>query len=381
MTYFDKKWEYYASRDSEKKLPLCFVAAEDNCTVQLNAKEGAPSVSLEYSLDNQTYNTYAIGTAISLPHTGNKIYFKGSNTTFGTGQNDNDAGCHNFALGGKMFARGNIMSLVDPTCASLQIPGNGCFRRMFWGNKTLLTPPVMPATRLKNACYSAMYYGCSSLLFAPTLPSMDVPYNAYNMAFRGSGISIPPRLPATSIEGGAYYRLFNECPNLLYCPELPATTLPSVSAYGYMCSACTSLRHGPSVLPAVTSLSGGHYQYMFSGCSSMKEFPVIMAENFVAASCFTFMFNGCTKATGIVELFMTQMGGDRYLNGMFRGCKSISGLKVHFTNWTNGYDNVTGNWFDNSAEIGTFMCPTELDTDTITRGPNTIPSGWTISKY
>ena len=361
--------------------PLCFTACENGCTVTLTAAgENPPSVSLEYSTDNQTWNTYNVGTTITMSNYGDKVYFKGINTTFGKSSGSLASGdCNRFVLTGLQRALGNIMSLVDPTCQSTTIPGTYCFRLLFFGNKTLLSPPLMPATTLKTGCYKETYYGCTGMASPPALPATSVSNSAYYSMLHGSGIKTAPYLPGTSLEGDAYLNMFRECLYLVHAHDFPSgnyTFTGNQQCYN-MFYGCSSLRRGPSSIPFQTLPTSCCY-YMFSGCGELENLPNILSTSVGASACRQ-MFNECVNAQGTPDILFTEMGGNQCMYAMFRMCQSMSGVKVHFTDWENGYTDTTTNWLSNAASSGTFICPAALNTTT--RSVSRVPEGWTVETF
>jgi hypothetical protein len=66
---------------------------------------------------------------------------------------------------------------------------------------------------------------------------------------------------------------------------------------------CTSLTQAPSVLPA-TTLTGGCYSYMFQNCTSLTTVPELPATT-LASYCYNNMFTGCSKLNYIKAMFTT----------------------------------------------------------------------------
>ena len=89
---------------------------------------------------------------------GDKFYMRGDNATFNT-----MAVNATFVMTGSIAASGNIMSLVDKTCASKTIPNDYCFGGLFWGCDVMTTPPELPATTLLQDSYMSMFQGCTAM--------------------------------------------------------------------------------------------------------------------------------------------------------------------------------------------------------------------------
>ena len=60
---------------------LCFTAEEANSTVAMKANGSAPTVSLEYSTDGNTWNPFVVGsTTVTLANIGDKMYMRATST-------------------------------------------------------------------------------------------------------------------------------------------------------------------------------------------------------------------------------------------------------------------------------------------------------------
>ena len=286
-----------------------------NSTVALAQIGSAPTVDLEYSLDDGETWTQWDFSAISLSD-GQSVSFKGLNTTFATSSND----YNKFVMTGSIAAHGNIMSIIDDgALTTTTIPANYCFYSLFLGCTSLTTAPELPATTLANNCYGDMFSGCTSLTTAP-------------------------ELPATTLENSCYQNMFSRCSSLTTAPELPATILAN-SCYRGMLSNCTSLTTAQSILPA-TILANSCYGDMFYGCRSLTTAPELPAPT---------LANGC------------------YWN-MFYRCSSLNSIKCLAINIS--AKNCTANWVNGVSSTGTFIKAANM-TDWTT-GVNGIPEGWTV---
>ena len=282
---------------------LCFTSEESNATLCLNRVGNPNGVSLEYfTTATGFWQDYGIGTMVMLPNIGDRVYFrsKDKNGTFSKTTSD----YYQFAIVGRVGARGNIMSLLDKSGEQVWVPAYA-FCNLFRGCKTLTGSPKLPAVVLSNACYRAMYYGCSSLSEAPALP---------------------------------------------------AETL-SVSCYSYMFVGCTSLREAPALRSE--RLATSCYTYMFSGCTGLLSVPALPAEK-LSATCYTGMFSGCTGLRrGVIIKAETLV--NKCCSLMFSGCKNLNRVEVSFRDWNESV-NATSDWLKGVAKEGKFVCPDELDT-------------------
>ena len=245
---------------------LCFTAEEAGSTVAM-AVDGTPTKgqAFETSTNRTNWSVFTPGTTtITLANAGDKVYFRGNNTTV----SESYSIYYNFVMSGKIAASGNIMSLLDTTCKSTTISNNYCYSSMFYGCTSLTTAPALPATNLANDCYSNMFYGCTNLTTAPALSATTLANDCYSSMFADcASLTTASALPATTLADYCYSNMFAGCTSLTTAPELPATTLAD-NCCSNMFYGCTSLTTAPE-LPA-TTLASSCYSYMFFDCSKLK---------------------------------------------------------------------------------------------------------------
>ena len=308
---------------------VIFIAEEAGCVINMTSDNDGitpiPTLSIEYSVDGNSWSDFdtssAHSTPVTLANVGDLVFFraKNPNTTFCS---DNDGAWNWFTTSKTCKVCGNVMALLDGQNRSLTtISASYALAYLFYGCKiTDASTLELPATTLSENCYYCMFGDCTSLTSAP-------------------------ELPATTLEDYCYSQMFNGCTSLTSAPGLPATTLAS-ACYSSMFTDCTSLTTAPE-LPA-TTLASGCYSAMFSRCTSLTSAPELPATTLVS-NCYYYMFQGCT---------------------------SLANVNVGFTSW-NG--NSTTNWLSGVASTGEFICPTALGTDsTIARGVSNCPTGWTV---
>ena len=301
---------------------LCFTAEEAGSTVAM-AVNGTPTKgkAFETSTDGTNWSVFTPGTTtITLANAGDKVYFRGDNTTV----SESSSIYYKFVMSGKIAASGNIMSLLDKTCQSTTISNDFCFRDMFRDCTSLTTAPSLPATTLATYCYLFMFYGCTSLTTAPALPATTLKNSCYSFMFQGcTSLTTAPELPATTLENSCYSDMFYGCTSLTTVPALPATTLATY-CYLLLFSGCTSITTAPA-LPA-TTLANYCYPSMFQGCTSLTTAPELPATT-LREGCYPSMFYGCTSLTTAPELPATTLANYCY-QVMFQGC---TGLKISAT--------------------------------------------------
>jgi hypothetical protein len=223
---------YWASRHKwydETRTPLNFVATEANSTVALTAVGSPTAISLQYSTDGTTWSSYTVGTTITLANIGDKVYFKGDNTTFSSSGTNH----YTFAMIGTIEAYGNVNSLYDSTCESVTIPNQDYF-------------------------FAYLFDGCDSLVRAPVLPSTTLRSRCYNYMFRETSIEEAPDLPG-NLRNYCYQRMFYGCLQLKRI-KITRSTSSYSGTYMEICKNCTSLNYvycAFTTWPATTNATSG----------------------------------------------------------------------------------------------------------------------------
>ena len=300
---------------------LSFESVEAGATVSLKIVGQCDAPSLEYSTDLEKWDTFDFGNPqiITLRNVGDKVYWRNVGKA---GSFSMDSKNYvRFVLGErKVAAGGNVMSLVDNSCASLEIPGKWCFSMLFLGASSLESAPELPAIHLAESCYYKMFSGCSSLEIAPKLPATDLPTDCYGYMFQScSSLAEAPDIPATKVGSGSCSSMFIDCVSLKKtAPVLPAMQLGSF-CYEQMFYGCSSLEKAPE-LPA-TELTAYCYLNMFLECTSLKEAPSLPAKK-LESHCYYAMFWGCSSLVNAPELPATELEKSCY-SGMFVNCLSL----------------------------------------------------------
>ena len=330
---------------------LTFSSAEPFTIAVNNAKKNWDG-TLYYSTDSATWSEWDGKTAIaSAEHDGEqRIYMRGvDNSIIGNNELSSSYYGNWLITGVSVRCDGNIENLLDyetvkngdhPTmadycyrylfkgCTSLVTPPElpattlnaYCYSNMFNGCTSLVTPPELPATTLTGSCYSGMFGGCTSLTKAPELPATTLATFCYDHMFRGcTSLTTAPELPATTLVTYCYASMFLDCTSLTTAPELPATTLAKY-CYNFMFNGCTSLTTAPE-LPA-TTLADSCYYCMFDSCTSLTTPPELPATT-LERQCYGYMFDDCTSLTKAPELPATTLAPSCYV-GMLSGCTSLT---------------------------------------------------------
>lgn len=290
-------------------------ALENNDEIAL-VKQGSPNeISLEYSTDKDTWSSYTVGDTLTLPNIGDKIYFRGRNSTFCQDYQN----YYNFTMTGETEIGGRLLSLTSKNTLNNYVSAN-LFHNLFENCVKLKTAQKLIISKSSQIDS----YGCASLFESC------------------SGLTTPPTTINTSFGKGACQAMFYNCTSLSSIPELPRI-----------------------------SLAERCYFNMFGNCTSLSSVPELPATS-PSPNCYTYMFDGCTSLTGIT----IKLG---YLTAgccirMLSNCTSLSSVTVSFTDWNEGHD--TAGWLATVAENGTFTCNSLLDTTT--RDASHVPVDWTV---
>ena len=271
-----------------------------------------------------------------------------------------------------MFLSTNLTAA--PTLPATELADN-CYFQMFKKCTSLTVFPTLPATTLTESCYESMFEDCTGLTTAPALPATTLAEHCYDSMFSGcTGLNTAPALPATNLAKYCYNQMFYECSALTTAPSLPATTLADDCYYGMF--AYSGLTSAPD-LPA-TTLAEYCYQDMFNTCTNLATAPEILPATNLEMRCYCQMFSGCTSLTHAPVLPATTLKDSCY-DQMFANCSKLNYVKALFTNApSSDYMNC---WLMSVASEGKFVSSTDATwQETIERGSNTIPIGWTIEK-
>ena len=305
------------------EIPLTFTAKEANSTLKIQQNGSAPTLKLEYNLNDSGWTTYTQGNIITLENVGDMVQMRATevgNSTFSSSSTNYNY----FVMTGKIAAYGNIQSLLDQTMTKMDVPLY-CYQHMFQGCTSLTQAPELPAITLGDNCYRYMFKNCTSLTSAPDLPSTILFESCYEYMFQGcTSLTQAPELPAKALAHYCYYYMFQGCTSLTQAPELPAITLGD-NCYRYMFQGCTSLTQAPE-LPAIT-LSNSCYRNMFQGCTSLTQAPSILPATTMTSYCYQSMFSNCISLTQAPVLLATTLYSNCYVD-MFYGCTHITSVTM-----------------------------------------------------
>lgn len=162
---------------------LCFTGLQDNSTVQLAAQGSPHSIQLQTSTDGTTWNSYTVGTSITL-NEGDKVYFAAPTGVENEGFFDNDNNYYHMAGTGKYSASGCIHSLLTHDISQKQLV-HDCYGNFFLNNTALVDANGLDinAESVTWGTYNCCFKGCSNLEYGPAELEVDAVLSNY--AFSG----------------------------------------------------------------------------------------------------------------------------------------------------------------------------------------------------
>lgn len=295
-------------------MPLTFEIISGG-TIVWKAVDAALVHTISYSKNDGEWTDITSTTeGVEIPVVaGDKVRFKGYNSTYGDGG-------YNSTFSGTTApfeAYGNIMSLIDGNTFKYltTLEGSHNFKSLFaYASIVNAHNLILPATTLVSNCYSNMFHYCT-------------------------GLTSAPELPATTLATYCYRSMFNECSSLATAPVLPATTLDTY-CYSYMFKG-TAITQAPA-LPA-TTLQTGCYNYMFQNCTGLTAAPDLLAPTLVA-NCYRSMFYGCSNLS-YIKCLATNPGtgtGTWTYGVAATGTFVLDATTASY--WFNGYDGIPIGW-------------------------------------
>ena len=265
----DQKWTIQTFISDYSQEYFTIQSLEDNNTItftKYNQKNDYITADkpIKYSKDLTTWTDISFVTDNSsqiVLNSGEKLYLKGTNSAYGELlYYDVYLSCANIQSSGNIDVMGNIMSLVygdnfinNNTIESYAFPA------LFKNNNKLVNAKdlILPATTLALRCYKYMFSGCTSLVTPPELPATTLAIECYHIMFSGcTSLVTPPELPATTLATRCYEYMFSGCTSLVTAPELPATYLVNF-CYKAMFTGCTSLNY----IKAMFTSAKSNYSY------------------------------------------------------------------------------------------------------------------------
>ena len=270
----------------ELATPLTIEAAEAGAEVRFDLDADVVTSPVYFRTHDgiawSDWAVYAGGTTVTLAHAGDRVQFKGDNASYA--RNASGMSHSNFKFSKDCYVYGNAMSLITSsdfsTCVSFAWGSDYNFTLLFAQNSHLLSHPskslLLPATSLAGHCYDRLFEDCSNMTTAPELPAKTLMPACYEyMFYECFNLSQAPVLPATTLANECYLGMFYYCTSLTVAPALPAMTLED-SCYMEMFRGCSGLITAPE-LPA-TTLVFGCYESMFYGCKKLSSVTCLATD-------------------------------------------------------------------------------------------------------
>lgn len=236
----------------------------ENGTITWICTNSSIAKTIQYSKNNGEWtNITSTTSGVNINVlSGDKIKFRGNNSTYGNSSYHNS-----FRANCNFNAYGNIMSLINGT--------------------NFMDLKVLSA----SYTFTYLFAYCEKLL------------NINNLL-----------LPATTLSDNCYERMFDTCRKIIDIPNLPATTLTS-SCYSCMFVACdelTDLSHHEFNADYVPYAA---YSAMFHTCPKLVKSPIIKCTS-IASYGASFMFFNCNNLSWIKCLSISLGGCQRWTEGV-----------------------------------------------------------------
>lgn len=262
---------------------LNFTAVGGPAAMNMIAGYGSYATHYMYSTDNYvTWDTLNLYDVITL-NEGEKVYLRAAdrNSRLGNGW-DNER----IVMSGKIYADGNVMSLIDYRL-NVNSVGEGGLAMLFYNCKSLIHAPELPAKSLSKYCYRKMFYGCTSL-------------------------TAMPELPATSVSDCSYEEMFAKCTSLV----IDSTASPSTVAWQ---------------IPAQATVRGNWNKNMFSQTGgTFTGNPQVGVTYYVLPTTLKITANVNDSTMGYVE------GGGMYVLGDTVTLTAVPKPGYDFVVWDDG---------------------------------------------
>ena len=340
------------------------------------------ATSLSYSKDKSNWTETVIDNTLQTITInvlgGEQVYLKGIARQLYNGNDGENSDGVRINSTANINVFGNIMSLLyEDDFEDKTVFPNGSqytFSYLFNSNTHLVNAEnlILPVMELTYKCYSLMFWGCSSLITAPVLPATKLTTDCYYFMFGKTALINAPVLPATKMASGCYKFMFDNCTSLVTAPELPATVLADY-CYQDMFRGCSSLKIAPA-LPA-TELTNTCYKELFRLCTSLVAAPELPATT-LASDCYRGMFYGCSSLENAPILNATVLTTNCY-RYMFNGCSKLNSITMLATDIS--ASSCLDNWVSGVAATGTFTKAKSMTS--LPTGNNGIPEGWTVVDY
>lgn len=226
---------------------------------------------------------------------------------------------------------------LNLTTAPIQ---TGCYQNLFYKCTSLTIPCELPATSGNGQYAYARMFSYCPIVNAPEIKLTVVPLGLCARMFTNcTQLQYSPDLSAVTVGQNGYYHMFYGCTSLEVAPNIECTSAPNSNTFSRMFANCTSLISGPSELKPPT-LGSSACEYMFDGCSSLINPPKLSATT-ITYQTYWFMFQNCTSL--VTAPTLTDLKTINSLNStgkacyaMFYGCTKLENGPVRLKPLTIG---------------------------------------------
>lgn len=200
---------------------LTFTANTGGSTIELVAVGSVPTISLEYSTDGTTWQSYTIGDTITLAAVNDFVMFRGNNTTMATSTSN----YHKFVMSGSIATSGDITSLINGVggIAALQ---SYSFCNLFRSCAAMTTIPNIGIGDLSFYCYNQTFVFCTGLT-SIVINNCSLGYFSLFQSFYGCTNLVSAEILSTKSNSSTPMQaIFQNCNSLNYV-KLGLTDYPS----------------------------------------------------------------------------------------------------------------------------------------------------------
>ena len=170
-------------------------------------------------------------------------------------------------------------------------------------------------TSSNSYAFAYLFYNSSSLISAEhlVLPNSTCSHCYYYMFRSCTGLSVAPKMPATTLSESCYYGTYYGCSSLITAPKLPATTLTR-NCCAYMFSNCSQLSYIQCLATDISATNCTN-QWL-SGVASTGTFvkPSSMSSWATGASGIPSGWSTATPISSHVEIEYLQSTGTQYID-------------------------------------------------------------------
>lgn len=186
------------------------------------------------------------------------------------------------------------------------------------------------------------------------------------IAFSGTNTSIDTTFTTT---GNGTLEVYGNIHSLINWGSMPDGS----NCFGNLFKGSTQLVKADNLLLSSLTAKPGCYHHMFANCSNLVYGPQLPATT-LSSTCYEGMFENCSNLITDFVLPASSIPNYAY-HYLFSKCYKLTSIQVAFTSWSG----IGQNWVQGITTTGTFTCPTALGTnDSIQRGNYYCPTNWTV---